>query len=212
MVSVTKKGILGRKVRMTQIFSPDGMLLPVTVIEAGPCAVVEVKTKARDGYNALQLGVGKKKGKRTSKPVVGYFAKRSLEPAAWLKEIRVEDVGEAKVGDTVEAAIFAAGDRVDVTGVSKGRGFAGGIKRHGWRGGKATHGSMFHRAPGSIGASASPSRVFKGKTLPGHMGNRQVTVHNLQVVDVRGNHILVKGAVPGAPNTLVSIRSSVKAS
>ncbi len=211
MASVTKKGILGRKIRMTQIFSPDGMLVPVTVLEAGPCTVVEVRTQARDGYNALQLGLGKKKRKRTTKPVAGYFAKRSLEPAAWLKEIRVEDVGEAKAGDTIEAAIFKAGDKVDVTGTSKGRGFAGGVKRHGWKGGGASHGSMFHRAPGSIGASAYPSRVFKGKTLPGHMGNSRVTVQNLEVVEVRGSHILVKGAVPGAPNTPVTIRSSLKA-
>lgn len=210
MATPVKKGILGRKIGMTQIFGPDGAVVPVTVLEAGPCTLVQVKRQEKDGYQAIQLGFLPKKARRVNKPLSGHFAKHGVEPARHLREIRLKELGQEKPGDLLTAQIFAPGEKVDVTGISKGRGFTGGVKRHGWKGGGATHGSMFHRAPGSIGASSDPSRVFKGKTLPGHMGCEKVTAQNLEVVEVRGNYLLVKGAVPGAPNGLVTIRSTVK--
>jgi len=208
------KGILGKKLGMTQVFAVDGRCIPVTVVEAGPCVVLQKKTVATDGYNALQLGFGAKKSHRVNKPEMGHFKKVGKGAFAQLREIRAENVDDYNVGDEITCGgIFAAGDIIDVTGTSKGKGFQGVIKRWNFAGGRATHGSMFHRAPGSIGASAWPSRVFKGKKMAGQMGNARVTVQSLQVVEVRPeeNLILVKGAIPGAKNSLVMIRKGIKA-
>lgn len=193
------KGILGRKIGMTQVFAEDGRLLPVTVIEAGPCRVVQVKEPEKDGYAATQLGFCEiKKEKNVTKPMLGHFKKASLPPYHFLREIKMEGF---KVGDTITVDIFNKGDRLSITGVSKGKGFQGVVKRFHYHGGPASHGSMFHRAPGSIGSSSFPSRVWKGKGLPGHMGNERVTTRNIEVIDVRKgqNLLVVKGAVPG-PN------------
>jgi len=208
------KGILGKKLGMTQVFAADGRCIPVTVVEAGPCVVLQKKTVATDGYNALQLGFGAKKSHRVNKPEMGHFKKVGKGAFAHLRELRAENVDNYNVGDELTCdSIFAAGDIIDVTGTSKGKGFQGVIKRWNFAGGRATHGSMFHRAPGSIGASAWPSRVFKGKKMAGQMGNERVTVQSLQVVEVRPdeNLILVKGAIPGAKNSLVMIRKGIKA-
>lgn len=205
-------GLIGRKVGMMQIFSESGEVVPVTVIEAGPCVVVQKKTKEKDGYNALQMGFIKKEDKRLNKPEKGHFAKYGTPGFALLREFRMEDVENYQSGQEITVDIFSEGELVNVTGISKGKGFAGGVKRWGFRGGPATHGSMFHRAPGSIGSSAFPSRVLKGKRLPGHMGNARVTVRNLQVVGVRSekNLLLVKGAVPGARRSIVIIKKREK--
>jgi large subunit ribosomal protein L3 len=205
-------GLLGRKLGMTRIFTEDGRWIEVTVLEAGPCMVVQRKTGEREGYDAVQLGFGQANERRLTKPLKGHFAKNGVAPLRTLREFRVEKTNELKPGDQVRADIFKAGDRVDVSGASKGKGFAGGVKRHGWSGGPATHGSNFHRAPGSIGQSASPGHVIKGKTLPGHMGNIGVTTQNLEVVnvDVTKNLIVIRGCVPGAPGGLVVVKKSVK--
>jgi large subunit ribosomal protein L3 len=208
------KGILGKKLGMTQVFAADGKRIPVTVVEAGPCVVLQKKTVATDGYNALQLGFGERKAHRVNKPEMGHFRKAGKGAFGATREIRVDNVDEYQVGDEVGCAtIFAAGDIIDVTGTSKGKGFQGVIKRWNFAGGRATHGSMFHRAPGSIGCSAWPSRVFKGKKMAGQMGNARVTTQNLQVVEVRPeqNLVLVKGAIPGPKNGLVMIRKGIKA-
>jgi large subunit ribosomal protein L3 len=208
------KGILGKKLGMTQVFAADGRCIPVTVVEAGPCVVLQKKTVATDGYNALQLGFGVKKTHRVNKPEMGHFKKVGKGAFAHLRELQAESVDNYNIGDELTCdSIFAAGDIIDVTATSKGKGFQGVIKRWNFAGGRATHGSMFHRAPGSIGASAWPSRVFKGKKMAGQMGNKRVTVQSLQVVEVRPeeNLILVKGAVPGAKNALVIIRKGIKA-
>lgn len=208
------KGILGKKLGMTQIFAGDGKRVPVTVVEAGPCVVLQKKTVATDGYNALQLGFGERKAHRTNKPEMGHFRKAGKGAFAELREVRVDNVDDYNVGDEVTcASIFAAGDTIDVIGTSKGKGFQGVIKRWNFAGGRATHGSMFHRAPGSIGCSAWPSRVFKGKKMAGQMGNARVTTQNLKVVEVRPeqNLVLVKGAIPGPKNGLVMIRKGIKA-
>lgn len=210
MATAVDKGILGRKIGMTQIFRGDGTVVPVTVLEAGPCPVIQVKSKEKDGYEAVQVGFLRKKVSRVNKPLSGHFAKYKLNPTAVVKEIRLKGAGSFNAGDSLTADLFKVGDRVDVAGTSKGRGFAGGVKRHGWKGGGATHGSMFHRAVGSIGASSDPSRVFKGKTMPGHMGAERVTVQNLEIVEIKGNYLFVKGAVPGARKSLVTIRNAVK--
>jgi large subunit ribosomal protein L3 len=202
------KGIIGKKVGMTQVYAEDGQAFPVTVLEAGPCVVVQRRSPERDGYAAVQLGlVEARKAKRVTKPMKGHFDKAGLPPCRVLRELPVGD-GEVKVGDKVSVALFAPGDTVSVTGVSKGRGFQGVIKRHGFRGGAATHGSMFHRAPGSIGASAYPSRVLKGMRAAGHLGSDRVTVRNLRVVrvDAENNLLVVRGAVPGAGGSYVVIR------
>ena len=194
---------------MTQVYAEDGRALPVTVIEAGPCVVVQRKSPDKDGYSAVQLGlVEGRKLKRVSKPRKGHFDKAGLPPCRVLREFRVQDAAEVKVGDKVSVGIFAPGDTVHVTGVSKGKGFQGVIKRHNFAGGAATHGSMFHRAPGSIGASAFPSRVLKGMRAPGHMGLDRVTVRNLQVVrvDAERNLLVVRGSVPGAGDGYLVIR------
>jgi large subunit ribosomal protein L3 len=207
------KGILGKKLGMTQIFAGDGKRIPVTVVEAGPCVVLQKKTVATDGYNALQLGFGERKAHRTNKPEMGHFRKAGKGAFDALREVRVDNVDEFNVGDEITcASIFAAGDNIDVIGTSKGKGFQGVIKRWNFAGGRATHGSMFHRAPGSIGCSAWPSRVFKGKKMAGQMGNARVTTQNLQVVEIRPeqNLVLVKGAIPGPKNGLVMIRKGIK--
>ena len=209
-----KEGLLGRKVGMTQVFADDGNHVPVTVIEAGPCSVVGIRTAATHGYDALQLGFGEKK-KGVSKPAAGHFKKANVAPTRVLREVRLEK-GEMlqgyEVGGTVTAELFKPGDFVDVVGVSKGKGFQGGVKRFGWYGGDATHGSMFHRAPGSIGASSDPSRVWPGHRMPGRMGGVRRTVLNLVVVRVlpEQNLVLVRGAVPGANGSVVMVRKSVK--
>jgi len=208
------QGILGKKLGMTQVFAADGHRIPVTVVEAGPCTVLQKKTEATDGYGALQLGFGAKKTHRVSKPMIGHFKKADRGAFECLREVSADGIDDYKVGDEINcASVFAAGDVVDVTGTSKGKGFQGVIKRWGFSGGRNTHGSKFHRAPGSIGASAWPSKVFKGKKMPGQMGNEKVTLQNLEIVEVRGaeNLILIKGAIPGPRQGLVLIRKGVKA-
>ena len=211
-----KEGLLGRKVGMTQVFGDDGSHIPVTVIQAGPCTVTAVRTKATDGYDALQLGFEAKK-KNITKPMAGYFKKIGVGAVAVVREIRLDKAAAEKldsytVGQSIAADIFSPGEIVDVVGVSKGKGFQGGMRRHHWRGGDATHGSMFHRAPGSIGASSDPSRVWPGHKLPGRMGGDRRTVLNLSVVRVlpEQNLVLIRGAVPGANGSLVLVRKSVK--
>src|SRR5262245_6158720 len=203
------QGIIGKKVGMTQVYAEDGRAVPVTVIEAGPCVVVQRKSKDKDGYSAVQLGlVSGRKVKRVTKPMQGHFDKAGLPPCRVLREVRVGESAEVKVGDKISVEIFAAGDAVDVVGVSKGKGFQGVVKRHHFRGGAATHGSMFHRAPGGIGASAFPSRVIKGMRAAGHMGSDRVTARNLQVVrvDAGQNLLVIRGSVPGAGGGYVLIR------
>jgi large subunit ribosomal protein L3 len=203
------QGIIGRKVGMTQVYEDDGTAIPVTVLEAGPCVVVQRKSKEKDGYSAVQLGlVGATKVKRVTKAMKGHFDKAGLPPCRVLREFRVEDGAEVKVGDKVSVELFAAGDKIDVTGTSKGKGFQGVVKRHHFRGGAATHGSMFHRAPGSIGASAFPSRVLKGMRAGGHMGAERVTVRNIEVVrvDPANNIMVVRGSIPGGGGGYVVIR------
>lgn len=207
--------ILGIKLGMTQIFADDGAVLPCTVVQAGPCVVVQRRTAENDGYEAVQLGLVEfVKPQRVNKPMTGHFKKADVAPVRLLREVRLDAKGdETKVGDRVLADRFEPGEFVDVTGVSKGRGFAGGVKRWHYAGGDATHGSMFHRAPGGIGASSFPSRVWKGQHFPGHMGNVRVTTKNLRVakVDAEENLILVLGSVPGPEGGYVMIRKSKKA-
>lgn len=209
---VMEKGLIGRKLGMTQIFSGDGMAISVTVVEMGPCIVTQKKTKEIDGYNAVQLGFGLAKKKNVTKPIQGHLRKTGSSFFRVLREFRTTSPDDYEEGQELKADIFEIGDYVDVIGISKGKGFAGVIKRHGFKGGRATHGSMFHRAPGSIGASAYPSRVFKGKKLPGHMGNRRNTVQNLMILGVRPdeNLILVRGSVPGSKDSIVLVKSSIK--
>jgi large subunit ribosomal protein L3 len=208
------QGILGKKLGMTQVFVADGRRIPVTVVEAGPCTVVQKKTESTDGYNALQVGFEAKKSHRVNKPQMGHFKKADQGAFTALRELAADNVDEYQVGDQLTCdSVFKAGDIVDVTGTSKGKGFQGVIKRWGFSGGRATHGSKFHRAPGSIGMSASPARVHRGKKMPGQMGNARVTQQNLEIVEVRAdqNLILVKGAIPGPNQGLVLIRKCVKA-
>lgn len=209
------KGILGKKLGMTQVFAADGRRIPVTVVEAGPCVVLQKKLVVTDGYNAIQVGFAGKKSHRANKPAMGHFRKAGQGAFQFLRELDTDNVDEFNVGDAITCGnVFVPGDIVDVTATSKGKGFQGVIKRWNFSGGRATHGSMFHRTGGSIGASAWPSRVFKGKKMAGQMGNKQVTTQNLQIVEVRAeqNLILVKGAIPGPKNGLVMIRKGVKVS
>ena len=208
-----KKAIIGKKVGMTQIFDEKGKVIPVTVIEAGPCVVAQVKTTENDGYNAVQLGFGDVKESKVNKPVKGHFAKSKLALKKYLREFRMDSVEEVKVGDELKADVFAKGDKVDIQGTSKGKGFQGVIKRHGQSRGPMGHGSMYHRRPGSMGPTSTPGRVFKGKKLPGHMGRVTVTIQNLDVVkvDLDKNAILVKGSVPGAKGAILKLKTSVKA-
>ncbi|MBI1845541.1 MAG: 50S ribosomal protein L3 [Candidatus Rokubacteria bacterium] len=209
-----KEGLIGRKLGMTQVFGDDGNHVPVTVVEAGPCTVIGIRTTATHGYDALQLGFEPKK-KNVSKPQAGHFKKLNLPVLRTLREVRLaktEEVQAYQVGQALTVEMFTPGDFVDVVGVTKGKGFQGGVRRWGWSGGDATHGSMFHRAPGSIGASSDPSRVWPGHHLPGRMGHDRRTVLNLSVVRVmpEQNLVLLRGAVPGAKGSLVMIRKSVK--
>ena len=208
-----KKGILAIKVGMTQIFNENGELVPVTVLQAGPCAVTQVKTVDNDGYDAVQVGFVDKRNKLVSKPQKGHFEKAGVSYKRYVREFRFENTAEYKLADEIKADIFAEGDRVDVTAISKGKGFQGAIKRHGQSRGPMAHGSKYHRHAGSNGSCSDPSRVFKGKRMPGHMGSVQVTVQNLDVVrvDVENNVILVKGAVPGPKKSLVTLKETVKA-
>lgn len=205
-------GLLGKKVGMTRLFTEEGRWIEVTVLEAGPCSVVQRKTKDTDGYSAVQLGYGDVKESRCNKPMSGHFEKSGTTPKRVLKEIRVPDDIEINAGDEVTAEIFTVGDRVDISGTSKGRGFAGAIKRHGFGGGPGGHGSHFHRAPGSVGQSADPAKVYKGKRLPGHYGNAKTTVQNLEVVnvDTDKNLLIVRGSVPGANGGVVVVNKSLK--
>jgi large subunit ribosomal protein L3 len=206
------RGILGKKVGMTQIFDDDGRVIPVTVVEAGPCVVVQRKSEKVDGYEAVQIGLVEKSPRRGApKPITGHFSAAGVPPTRFLAEVPVDSGDEAKPGDSVLADIFSADDTVHVVGKSKGCGFQGVIKRHNFGGGKATHGSMHHRAPGSIGRSATPSRVFPGQKMPGQMGNKRITIKNARVVkvDLERNLLFLKGGVPGARNSYIRI---VKAS
>jgi len=200
--------VLGRKLGMTQVWSEDDRLLPVTVLQVGPCVVTQIKTAEKEGYNAIQLGFGDIKAKRVNQPMKGHFDKAGVEPSRVLREVHVDNVDAYELGQEITVEQFNEVKKVDVSGVSKGKGFAGVIKRHNFHGGPGGHGSHFHRAPGSIGQCATPSRVYKGKKLPGHMGSEKVTVKNLEVlkVDPDQNLLIVKGAVPGGKGALVSVR------
>ena len=198
---------------MTQIFNEDGVLTPVTVLQAGPCVVTQIKTTEKDGYDAIQVGFGDKKEKLVNKPQKGHFAKAGVATKRFVREFRLEDISGYSLAQEITANIFAEGDKVDATAKSKGKGYAGGIKRHGLKSGPSAHGSKYHRHAGSNGSATTPGRVFKGKKMPGHMGAVRVTVQNLEIVkiDVENNIILVKGAVPGPKKSLVMLKDTVKA-
>ena len=208
-----KKAILATKVGMTQIFNEDGVLTPVTVLQAGPCVVTQVKTVENDGYDAVQVGFADIKEKLVSKPVKGQFDKAEVPYKRFVREFKFENASEYSVKDEIKADIFAAGDKVDATAISKGKGFQGAIKRLGQSRGPMAHGSKYHRHAGSNGACSDPSKVFKGKHMPGHMGSKKITVQNLVVVrvDAENNLLLVKGSVPGPKKSLVTIKEAVKA-
>ena len=210
------KTIIGKKVGMTQIFDEKGAVIPVTVIEAGPCSVVQVKTVETDGYDAVQLGFGEVKAHKVNKPETGHYKKADIKPMKHLREFRAcpKCISEIKVGDEIKVDTFEVGDKVDIQGITKGKGFQGVIKRHGQHRGPMGHGSMYHRRPGSMGPTSTPGRVFKGKKLPGHMGADKVTVQNLEVVkiDLDKNAILIKGSVPGNKGSILKIRETVKSS
>lgn len=208
-----KKAILGKKLGMTQIFDENGKVIPVTVIEAGPCVVVQKKTAEKDGYDAIQVGFGDIREKLVNKPMKGHFAKAGVSLKRFVKEFRLEDTSAYEAGQEIKADIFAAGERVDISGISKGKGFQGTIKRWNGHRGPMTHGSKFHRSVGSMGGSSDPSRTFKNKKMPGHMGNENTTVLNLQVAKIipEKNLILIKGGVPGPNKGFVVIKNTVKA-
>ena len=207
-----KKAILATKVGMTQIFNEDGVLTPVTVLQAGPCVVTQVKTVENDGYSAVQVGFGEVKESKVNKPVKGHFEKAGVPFKKFVKEFRFENAEEYSVKDEIKADIFAAGDKIDATAIAKGKGFQGAIKRHGQSRGPMAHGSKFHRHAGSNGSATTPGKVFKGKGMPGHMGAKKITIQNLEVVrvDAENNLILVKGAVPGPKKSLVTLKETVK--
>ena len=204
--------VYGKKVGMTQIFSEDGIAIPVTAIEVKPLTVVGKKTADKEGYNAIVVSFGEIKEKNANKPLKGVFAKAGVEVQKYLREIKVDNVDDFEIGSKIDVTNFNEEDRVDVQGTSKGKGFQGNIKRHGQHRGPMAHGSMYHRRPGSMGPTSTPGRVFKGKKLPGHMGNKVSTILNLDIVrvDADKNAILVKGSVPGAKNSIVKVRKSVK--
>ena len=208
-----KKALIGKKIGMTQIFDEAGKVIPVTAIEVGPCTVTQIKTAEQDGYSSVQLGFGEVKESKLTKPELGKFSKSKLTPKKYLREFRLDSVEGMNVGDELKADVFAAGDKVDIQGTSKGKGFQGVIKRWGQSRGPMGHGSMYHRRPGSMGPTSTPGRVFPGKHLPGHMGVETITIQNLEVikVDLDKNVILVKGSVPGAKGAILRIKSSVKA-
>ena len=207
-----KKAILATKVGMTQIFDENGALIPVTVLQAGPCVVTQVKTVDNDGYSAVQVGFSDKREKLVNKPLKGHFDKAGVSCKRYLKEFKFEDAESYALGQEIKADIFAAGDKIDATAISKGKGFQGAIKRHGQSRGPMAHGSKYHRHAGSNGAASDPSKVFKGKKMPGQMGNKKVTIQNLEIVqvDAENNLLLVKGAVPGPKKSLVTIKETVK--
>ena len=206
------KALLGQKLGMTRMFTEEGRWIDVTLLEAGPCTVIQRKTKDTDGYDAIQVGFGEKKESRCNKPAAGHFKKAGVEPKRVLREFRVDSDSELKSGDELRSDIFEVGDRVDVSGTTKGRGFAGVIKRHGFSGGPGGHGSHFHRTPGSIGQSADPAKVYRGKRMPGRMGNERKTTQNLEVVQVDSekNLLVIRGSVPGATGGVVFVKQSVK--
>lgn len=206
------KEIYGKKLGMTQIFGENGIAIPVTVIEVEPCTIVAKKTEDKDGYNAIVISFGQIKEKNANKPMKGIFAKANVPVQRHLREIKVENLDEYEIGKTIDVNVFENGDRIDVQGVSKGKGFQGVIKRHGQKRGPMGHGSMYHRRPGSMGATTSPGRVFKGKKLPGHMGSVVSSILNLEVVKVDSdkNVVLVKGSIPGAKKAIVRVRSTVR--
>ena len=208
-----EKAIIGKKIGMTRIFDEAGKVIPVTVIEAGPCTVTQVKTVEQDGYDSVQLGFGDVKESKLTKPELGKFTKSKLTPKKYLREFRLDSIEGINVGDELKADVFQAGDKVDVQGTSKGKGFQGVIKRWNQSRGPMGHGSMYHRRPGSMGSTSTPGRVYPGKNLPGHMGVETITIQNLEVikVDLDKNVILVKGSVPGAKGAILKIKSSVKA-
>ena len=207
-----KKAILATKVGMTQIFNEDGVLTPVTVLQAGPCVVTQVKTEDNDGYKAVQVGFVDKSEKLINKPLKGHFDKAGVSYKRYVREFKFENAEEYAVAQEIKADIFTAGDKIDATAISKGKGFQGAIKKHGQHRGPMAHGSKFHRHQGSNGACSDPSKVFKGKGMPGHMGHKQITVQNLEIVkvDVENNLLLVKGAVPGPKKALVTVKETVK--
>ena len=207
-----KKAILATKVGMTQIFNEDGVLTPVTVLQAGPCVVTQIKTVENDGYSAVQVGFADKRENLVNKPMKGQFDKAGVSCKRFVREFKFENAEEFTVAQEIKADIFAAGDKIDATAISKGKGFQGAIKRFGQHRGPMAHGSKFHRHQGSNGACSDPSKVFKGKGMPGHMGSKRVTIQNLEVVrvDAENNPILVKGAVPGPKKSLVTIKETVK--
>ena len=207
-----KKAILATKVGMTQIFNKDGVLTPVTVLQAGPCVVTQVKTEDNDGYKAVQVGFVDKREKLINKPLKGHFDKAGVSYKRYVREFRFENAEEYAVAQEIKADIFTAGDKIDATAISKGKGFQGAIKKNGQHRGPMAHGSKFHRHQGSNGACSDPSKVFKGKGMPGHMGHKQITVQNLEIVkvDVENNLLLVKGAVPGPKKALVTVKETVK--
>ncbi len=207
-----KKGILGKKLGMTQVFAEDGTVIPVTVVEAGPCVVTQIKTKEKDGYNAVQVGFGDIREKLVNKPLKGHFEKGGVPLKRYLREFKFDNIDEYQIGNEIKADIFTIGDRVDVVGRTKGKGFAGTIKRWNQHRGPMSHGSHYHRGAGAMSGTSSPGRVFKTKKLPGRMGNKRVTVQNLEVIKVDGekNLLLIKGAVPGPRGSLLIIKESVK--
>ena len=209
-----KKAILATKVGMTQIFNEDGVLTPVTVLQAGPCVVTQVKTAENDGYSAVQVGFVDKREKLVNKPLKGHFEKAGVSYKRYVRELKLEDAESYTLAQEIKADVFEAGDKVDATAISKGKGFQGAIKRHGQHRGPMTHGSKFHRHQGSNGACSDPSKVFKGKGMPGQMGHKRVTVQNLEIVrvDAENNLLLVKGAVPGPRKSLITVKESVKVS
>ena len=206
------KGLIAKKLGMTQIFDEKGAVIPVTVLEAGPCTVVQIKNEETDGYKAVQLGFGDVKEKHVTRPVKGHFNKAKVAPKKHLREFRLDNTEDFKVGNEIKADVFQVEDMVDIQGISKGKGFQGVIKRHGQHRGPMGHGSMYHRRPGSMGACATPGRVFKGKKLPGHMGHVTITIQNLKVVkvDLDKNVILVKGSVPGPKGAILKVKNAVK--
>ena len=207
-----KKGILATKVGMTQIFDENGVLVPVTVLQPGPCVVTQIKTEENDGYSAVQVGYMDKREKLVNKPQKGHFDKAGVSCKRFLREFKFENASEYEVGQEIKADIFQAGDHIDATAISKGKGFQGAIKRHGQSRGPMTHGSKYHRHAGSNGAASDPSKVFKGKKMPGQMGNKRVTIQNLEIVqvDAENNLLLIKGAVPGPRKSMVTIKETVK--
>jgi large subunit ribosomal protein L3 len=209
----TMKGILGKKLGMTQVFTAEGVVVPVTVIQAGPCTVLQKKDADNDGYEAIQLGFADKKEKNANKPEIGHAKKAGAAPKRYVREIRGVEIGGFEVGQEIKADVFAEGEFVDVTGISRGKGFQGSIKRHGYSRGPMTHGSNYHRGSGSLAVIRTSNKVPKGKPMPGHMGSETITIQRLEVVkvDTDRNVLLVKGSIPGAKNSFVTVKSSVKA-